>query len=248
MASKQEKLIEALGAAFVEQPPSFDIVGFITRDADIYPLGTDTKVLSTVFELLVRPLIVKIANEHGYTVVEPTVQNHYPDFTLIPTSGEKAYVALDIKTTYRRNKGERFGYTLGGYTSFIKEETPTKNIVFPFGDYAAHWVIGFVYTRVAEKKAAAAKLFKIDQMKEIVSPYEDVELFFQEKWRVAGDYAGSGNTTNIGSIFGTLEDFKKGNGPFTSEQEYLDYWRSYGRTSAVRTYSNIKQFRAQRKG
>ena len=238
----------ALSEAFVKNTPSFDIVGFITRQADIYPLGTDTKFLSTVFELLMRPLIVQTAEKHGYRVVEPTVQNHYPDFTLVPTSGERTYVAVDIKTTYRRKAGEKFAYTLGGYTSFIRRETPTKNIVFPFGHYSSHWVLGFVYTRVAEKKAATAKLYKVPDIHEIVSPYDNVEFFFQEKWRIAGDSAGSGNTTNIGSIFGNLDDFRRGKGPFKSEEEFLAYWRSYGRTSAARTYSNIASFRAMQKG
>lgn len=36
-----------------------------------------------------------------------------------------------------------------------------------------------------------------------------------------------------------------GNGPFTSEDEFLEYWRAYDRTKAERTdFSNIHEFRA----
>ncbi len=49
----------------------------------------------------------------------------------------------------------------------------------------------------------------------------------QEKWRIAGDKAGSGNTANIGSINGTIEDFIEGKGAFASEEEFLQYWRGY---------------------
>jgi len=35
-------------------------------------------------------------------------------------------------------------------------------------------------------------------------PLEAVDVFVQEKWRISGDHAVSGNTTNIGSINGSL--------------------------------------------
>jgi hypothetical protein len=67
----------------------------------------------------------------------------------------------------------------------------------------------------------------------------------QEKWRISGGRAGSGNTTNIGSISGTLDDFRQGNGVFQSEAEFLAYWRGYGRTAAERPrlYRNVGEFR-----
>lgn len=252
MEIKEESaVIKAIRDIVVDGDHSYDIAGFINRENEIYPLGTDTKVLSTVFELIARPLIVKVAEEHGYIVTEPTVQNHYPDFTLVPKEGNlqdpKGCIALDIKTTYRRPNQKRFAYTLGGYTSFIKAETPTKNIVFPFSSYDSHWVIGFVYTRVAEKKAADAKLYQVSEIEQIASPYEDVKVFVQEKWRIAGDAAGSGNTTNIGSIYGTYEDFVAGKGIFENEEEFLSYWRGYGKTKSVRSYSRIVEYRALKK-
>ena len=68
----------------------------------------------------------------------------------------------------------------------------------------------------------------------------------QEKWRIAGDKAGSGNTANIGSINWTIEDFIEGKGAFASEEEFLQYWRGYRRTGAERNkaYSNLAEFRA----
>ena len=84
---------------------------------------------------------------------------------------------------------------------------------------------------------------QVSSLNEIVSPYDDVELFVQEKWRVAGDSAGSGNTTNIGSVSATLEEFREGKGIFQSEDEFLEYWRGYGRTNAERKYKNITDFR-----
>jgi len=70
----------------------------------------------------------------------------------------------------------------------------------------------------------------------------------QEKWRIAGDRAGSGNTTNIGSITGTIADFSAGKGVFASGMEFLEYWKGYKRTDRERQsfYSNIREFRAGR--
>lgn len=228
---------------------SYEVCGIVDRSGCVYPLGADTKVLSTIFELVSRPAVYATAEKLGWKVVEPTVQNHYPDFTLCTGPNCRQKIAVDVKTTYRRNDGDSFGYTLGGYTSFIRPGNEKKNIVFPFGDYTEHWVIGFVYNRIAEKKAGAEHRYRVDQISEIPLPFGTVEFFVQEKWRVASDRAGSGNTTNIGSINGTIDEFRAGMGPFSSEDEFLDYWRNYGRTKGERTaFSNIRGYRQMKQG
>ena len=189
----------------------YDICGVTSTTGKIYPLGSDTKVLSTIFELFSRPIINQFAKENGYEVIEPDKQNHYPDLILVKPGKENEKIAIDVKTTYVDKENEKFSYTLGGYTSFIRHET--KNIVFPFSQYKEHWVMGYVYTRLADKKSAAQKIYTFDKVSEIELPYKDVKFFFQEKWKIAGDKAGSGNTTNIGSISGRLEDFVAGNTP-----------------------------------
>ncbi|MES1949653.1 restriction endonuclease EcoRV [Salinisphaera sp. S4-8] len=220
-----------------------DLCGVISSGKNVYPLGSDTKVLSTIFELFSRPLVKHFADKYGYEVIEPDKQNHYPDFTLQRNACDRAKIAIDVKTTYVIAPTDRFSYTLGGYTSFIRNNT--KNIVFPFNHYSEHWVLGYVYTRSALKKSATHKVYKLDEIDEIPRPYQDVEWFFQEKWRIAGDKAGSGNTTNIGSIYGCLEDFQAGNGPFRSEDEFLDYWRHYERTAEerARKFSHVEGYR-----
>ncbi|MBR8830671.1 MAG: hypothetical protein N5P05_000829 [Chroococcopsis gigantea SAG 12.99] len=68
----------------------------------------------------------------------------------------------------------------------------------------------------------------------------------ERQWRMASDTPGSGNTTNIGSIYGNLDDFKLGNTPFESETEFLDYWRNYEKTAELRKlkFSNIREYRS----
>lgn len=86
-------------------------------------------------------------------------------------------------------------------------------------------------------------------LNQIPIPFDDVEVFMQEKWRIAGDRAGSGNTANIGSIDGSITEFSAGNGVFDSEEEFLKYWRGYKRTERERrsSYSNIHEFRSKRR-
>lgn len=237
-------LKQMLEEELAEMDGSYGACGIVDKAGTVYPLGTDTKVLSTIFELISRPAIYKVAKQLGLQVREPSVQNHYPDFTLMTSEDDQNKIAIDVKTTYRRDNGT-FGFTLGSYTSFIREGNERKNIVYPFNEYAEHWVLGFVYDRLATKKAAAEHSFRVDQIKDIPLPFENVDVFVQEKWRISSDRAGSGNTTNIGSITGTIEDFREGRGVFHSEEEFLQYWRGYGRTKQDRdgNYSRISEYR-----
>ena len=240
MSNIQKTLISEL----YKLADAYEVCGIVDQSGCVYPLGADTKVLSTIFELVSRPAVYAAAKTLDYECIEPNVQNHYPDFTLHKGVDAKGKIAIDVKTTYRMHDEDKFNYTLGGYTSFIRPGNEKKNIVFPFDHYAEHWVIGFVYNRIAEKKAQAEHKFSIDQLKDIPLPFGNVEFFVQEKWRISSDRAGSGNTTNIGSINGTIEDFRAGKGLFGSEDEFLAYWRAYGRTKADRSeFSNIGEFR-----
>lgn len=119
---------------------NYEICEIVDRARSVYPLDSDTKVLSTVFELITRPAIYAAAQILGYKIIEPTVQNHYPDFTLLHHCGDNKKIAIDVKTTYRRKGKNTFSYTLGGYTSFIRIGNEQKNIVFPFNEYARHLV------------------------------------------------------------------------------------------------------------
>lgn len=223
---------------------AYKIQGVLADNNKIYPLGTDTKVISSIFELVSRPLIYEIAKEHGLQVREPKAQNVYPDFTLMIDEVDTRKIAVDVKTTYREGNESKVRFTLGSYTSFIREKTKAKNIEFPYDQYAEHWIIGYIYKRKSSEETPA-HIYDIKDINKIPIPFEEVQVFVQEKWRIAGHSAGSGNTTNIGSILGTIADFEVGHGTFSSEQEFLDYWRNYGRTAQEREslYNNLEGYR-----
>ena len=219
----------------------YSVCGLIDRRRRIYPLGTDTKVLSTIFEIIARQSVADYARQAQLQLIDSAKQNYYPDFTLAAGQDDAEKIAIDVKTTYKSNPNDQFGFTLGSYTSFLRNGT--KNIVFPFHQYKEHWIIGFVYRRVPVDANAASRQYSTANLAQIPAQFSDVEVFVQEKWRIAGDKPGSGNTTNIGSIRGTLADFQQGNGVFGSEAEFLQYWRGYGTTAETRIYRSVEEFR-----
>jgi hypothetical protein len=217
-------------------------VGFLGANDLVYQFGTDTKVISTVFETQAAPVIHQIADEFGYTV-EGAPQTIYPDFSLSLESSNRGRIAIDIKTTYRSltsgKKIKPFRYTLGSYTSFLRNGT--KNILYPYEQYSSHWVIGFLYTRM---DGVASKVYRRDESAGLRAPYKDVEYFVQEKYKIVGTTPGSGNTANIGSFqTNDIDDLRNGNGPFSKLGKDVcdEYWRHYGRT-VDRPYSDLEGF------
>ena len=69
----------------------------------------------------------------------------------------------------------------------------------------------------------------------------DFIFFAQEKWKMASDKPGSGNTANIGSIK-NIEDIIKGDGVFAKAGEDIfdDYWSNYGRLQVKDKNNNRK--------
>lgn len=224
--------------------PDFYAYGLLTTGDILYPLGQDTKVLSTAFELIVRPLLYEIARDHSLIVQEPASQNVYPDFTFMRDTHDPAKIAVDIKSAYRRMRRDgswTASFTLGSYTSFLR--TGSKNIAFPYGQYAEHWIIGFVYTRV--DVSGSERRYILAERDKVLCPIQAVDHFVQEKFRIASERPGSGNTTNIGSIVGSsVAEFALGAGPFASlgEATFEDYWRYYGRTKAQRLYATVDEY------
>lgn len=224
------------GAEVRASKANFLVRGVLGTNDRVYPLGSDTKVLSTVFELFTRPLLLKIAHRHGYRI-EESPQTVYPDFTLLRSKDDPAKIAVDVKTTYRR---PTIQYTLGSYTSFLRNAT--KNILYPYSQYQTHWIIGFVYDR---REVPSSSHLPLNQRHKLAVPYGAVDWFVQEKYKIAGDSPGSGNTANIGSIrSASIADFVIGNGPFAKHGEavFQDYWANYDRSPASRSYASFREY------
>ncbi len=205
--------------------------GFIDTARRVYSLGSDTKVVSKALELMLLPPITHFLEDCGYQVLLAKHQNFYPDLSIV---SERVRYAIDLKTTYRILRQDEetatrvSGFTLGAFTGYFRNRESTKNIMFPYKSYLQHYVVGLVYTQVTDQQVGIYALHEIDS---IQPPIRDIEIFFHEKWRVASDRPGSGNTRNIGSIT-NLAALREGRGSFVrlgteGETVFNEYWQQY---------------------
>jgi hypothetical protein len=201
------------------------VKGFIDVYRNIYTVSVDTKVVSKIIELLLFPVISGFAREHNYKMVLSEYQNHYPDISFIAPGDTK--IALDLKSTYRRSTQRVNGFTLGAFTGYFRHRTSTKNVTFSYGEYAAHFVLGIVYSR-SKEDIDERRVYTLDDLQDIISVVKNFEFLLQEKWQIASDRPGSGNTRNIGSVT-NIKALIEGTGPFAAygEEVFDDYWMNY---------------------
>ena len=90
--------------------------------------------------------------------------------------------------------------------------------------------MGIIYTRTEIDKFEETKIYNVDEIESIPAVIRDFIFFAEEKWRIASDKGGSGNTANIGSIQ-KIDDILSGNGVFAKAGEDLfnDYWANFGK-------------------
>lgn len=138
--------------------------------------------------------------------------------------------------------------TLGAFTGYFRNRDSSKNTLYPYRQYAGHYVLGVVYSQ-AEDAIDERQQYRFDDLERIPSVIRSFQFFAQPKYRIASTAPGSGNTKNIGSI-ATLNDLINGTGPFAAlgEEVYDDYWMYYLTADMARTvglprpYSNLKTY------
>jgi len=139
--------------------------------------------------------------------------------------------------------------TLGAFTGYFRERNSLKNITYPYDNYKAHVVLGVIYDTVPD--IDERKTYTLEQLVEIVSVIKNIQFFVQEKWKIAIDRPGSGNTKNIGSV-SKIDDLVNGNGTFASlgEDIFNDYWMYYLNAEMAKKaelpkpyYSNLTEYK-----
>lgn len=233
------------------------VKGFIDIFKKVYTISGDTKILSKILEIHLFPKILEFASTYGYKVVLADHQNYYPDISFVKEGNEKLKFAVDFKTTYRNDKKPHLcnGFTLGSHGEYFSNRSSTKNIQFPYNEYAGHFCLGIIYSRVDGSTIDETRSYDISQLKSISSVVKDFQFFVVEKWKIASDKGGSGNTANIGSI-NHIDDIINGRGMFSrlGEKWFDDYWINFrkikttkdgGDTSII---SSLKEFVEYRKG
>jgi hypothetical protein len=239
------------------------IKGFIDVYKNVYTISSDTKIVSKILEIHIFPQILQFADRIGYKIILAEKQNWYPDLTFVNKKKEEIKFALDIKTTFRRND-KTAGFTLGSHGGYFKERDKDKNIQFPYNQYTGHYCLGVIYTRtdllddLAEteifqveelqeeydtpnRKVGERSVTTVKNLKSITSVIKDFDFFASEKWKIASDKQGSGNTANIGSVV-DIADLKNGNGIFSQlgEEWFDEYWINYGSATMVKDGKPIK--------
>jgi hypothetical protein len=140
--------------------------------------------------------------------------------------------AVDLKTTYRllTKPWLCHGFTLGSHGAYFQNRTSTKNTQFPYGSYAGHFCLGIIYDRSPKATIDETRAYCIEELHSITSVIANIQFFVAEKWKIAGDQGGSGNTANIGSIQ-RIEDILSGNGMFArlGKEWFDDYWMNFGK-------------------
>ena len=229
--------------------PSGDwsVKGFIDIAKNIYTISVDTKVVSKIIELMMFPVIQKFAKENGYEMIFSAEQNHYPDVTFV--TKDKKKIALDLKSTYRKNHDVVSGFTLGAFTGYFRYRDSKKNITFPYKDYYKHYILGIIYTQ-QEELIDENKVYTIDDLEDILSVVKDFDFIVQEKYKIAKDRPGSGNTKNIGSCV-KMSELREGTGPFSTlgVKVFDDFWINYMTMEMARSaklkrppYSNLREY------
>ena len=221
---------------------SFEAYGILDSSNQIHTLGTDSKIIGRIFEMFTQPVLEQIAAENGYILKTPESQTVYPDFIMMPSEASQEKLAFDVKTTYVTSDDSIIKFTLGSFGSYMRNNT--KNIAYKYTDYVKHYVIGFIYKR--NDAAQESRVYSIENRSQITFPYRDVKYFISEKYKIAGDKPGSGNTENIGSF--PTRDFnalKEGRGPFSElGQDLFDlYWKYYPKYRSVeQNYTSLSSF------
>ncbi len=223
--SKLQTAVESFTTFVSTKDGQWVVKGFIDLYKNIYTISTDTKVVSKIIELYIFPLLFKFAQDNGLQLELTKEQNFYPDITVVDDEGN--LYAIDLKSSYRKTPTRINGMTLGAFTGYFRNRRSTKNVTYPYSSYKAHIVLGIIYTEnkdvIDERKS-----YTIENLNEIISVVKDITFFVQEKWKIAVDRPGSGNTKNIGSV-SLIEDLINGNGTFAKlgEDVFDDYWTNY---------------------
>ncbi len=249
MSDFERQMLEYLPrfkSALADNIGDWVVKGFIDTYRNIYTISADTKVISKLIELMLFPLISEFARQNNYELHLAEHQNHYPDMSFVAPNGTKT--AFDLKSTYRTSAKRVNGFTLGAFTGYFRDCESKKNTTFPYGEYRNHYVLGIIYSRTSEV-INESRAFRLDELQSIDSVAHDFVFLLQEKWKIALDKTGSGNTKNIGSVK-NIDKLVNGNGIFASEGENVfdDYWMNYLTSDMARaieskvSYRNLREY------
>ncbi len=238
--------MSAFQAALVTDIGDWVVKGFIDACQNVYNISSDTKVISKLIALMLFPLLNQFARKYDYGLVLAKHQNHYPDITFVSSTGEK--IAFDLKSTYRVSASRARGFTLGAFTGYFRQRDSNKNTTYPYREYSHHYVLGIIYSH-SDIAVDERRVYKLAELTNIQSVAHDFVFLLCEKWKLAADRPGSGNTKNIDSE-NSIQALVHGEGAFAAQGEAVfdDYWMNYLTSDMARAidssvpYNNLNEY------
>ena len=179
---KLKKFVESLSKE-ITQNNEWTIKGFIDVFQNIYTISQDTKVISKILELQLFPYLNHFAESVGYKIELARFQNWYPDLTFINQSNPSIKFAVDLKTTYFSTNDHQFcnGFTLGSHGEYFIDRKSSKNIQYPYSEYAGHFCIGIIYDRAITEKVEEMKIYSLNDLKKNFISYSSFCIFCRRK-------------------------------------------------------------------
>lgn len=257
-AEKLEEFVAEFKEHISTEDGQWTVKGFIDVFKNVYTISSDTKIVSKILEIHLFPKILQFAQTNGYKVVLlADHQNYYPDISFVKADDESVRFAVDFKTTYRNPKKPHLcnGFTLGSHGKYFEHRSSSKNIQFPYSTYSGHFCLGIIYDRADGASIDETKACSIDELHSITSVARNFQFFVAEKWKIASDKGGSGNTANIGSI-NNIADIISGQGMFSKlgEHWFDEYWINYKKITILnengeaKIISTLRDFVAYKNG
>ena len=252
-----QEFVKTLQAYISSEDGQWTIKGFVDIYKNVYTISSDTKIISKILEIHIFPKLLELSKKHGYKVVLADHQNYYPDISFVDNEDDTLRFAVDFKTTYRLPGKPHLcnGFTLGSHGKYFEDRTSTKNIQFPYGSYSGHYCLGIIYDRVDARDIDETRILNLASLASITSVVGNFQFFVAEKWSIASDKSGSGNTANIGSIH-NIDDITQGKGMFSKlgEEWFDEYWMNYKKITisdgkgGTKKIANLKDFVEYRNG
>lgn len=164
-----------------EKNIDWEVSALASPDGKLFSLGSDSKLIGRIFELISYNILQEIADENGLILYPSPQQTVYPDFTLMRSEADTEKIAVDIKTTYRKflKNGQPSGYvfTLG---SFAEEDKHMQE----YNEYLNHLK---EWSDIEKTRREAVKIIE-DEIKYISEGiHEDLAPLYIKRDEIASD-------------------------------------------------------------
>ena len=191
-----------------------DLEARLDSGGHLLALPKETAALANILEVSVVDFLMEAAGRVDGLEVRHGTERGYPDLEFSGAALAGAFHAVDVKVARRGSTKQATDSRITLYTgnTFFKfPDLRWPNTFRPFGQYATHIDILFIYTLNPAIKGRV----------------EDPELIVHEAWKLGSNKRSSTTREYIGAV-DNLDRLRSGSGDFKTQAEFYRYWRAYG--------------------